>query len=487
MKRIIFTILVLKSFTTAFISINAQGIKVITLEKAIEIAQNNSFAYQIARYNQKLRDWDLKQFESTFYPKITLESTAPNYRHTIHKVTLPSGSDTFVSQNQSYSNISVNIEQIIPWTGSQLQIQSFFDRIDIFGSNPDKRFAIQPFSISIYHNNLFYNEIKWQRKIESLKAQVGNKEFLKNMEEIALETLQLFFEGLQAQFQFINSKENHQQSATLLKNSENRMKLGNVNKGHLLQLELNLLNNLQQFTQDSLKWIMAKQNFSKHLLFMENTIEEFEIPDNIIFTQLNFDSLYGRAVVHGINHASFNLQKLSAEQNLKKISSENHLKLRFSAHLGTSNFSQSFQSLWSGMENQQQIVLGISLPILDWNYSKINKLKAETMKEILNVQIQKNESELQQQIAFYINKWNIHEKQMSLALKSEGVAMENYKIEQEKFAKGLSSLYEMNRALLAKDLAKLLYIQYLYEYWEIYYQLRGLTLYDFIKNKVIQY
>ncbi|MEM6844813.1 MAG: TolC family protein, partial [Bacteroidota bacterium] len=59
----------------------------------------------------------------------------------------------------------------------------------------------------------------------------------------------------------------------------------------------------------------------------------------------------------------------------------------------------------------------------------------------------------------------------------------SYEIAKQRFLIGKITIVELNDALEKKDNARQQYIQSLNDFWEAYYTLRLLTLYDFSRNE----
>jgi outer membrane protein TolC len=75
--------------------------------------------------------------------------------------------------------------------------------------------------------------------------------------------------------------------------------------------------------------------------------------------------------------------------------------------------------------------------------------------------------------------------QIEITKKSDQVALERYKVSQNRYLIGKIDITNLNIALNEKDNAKRGYIQALNSFWAAYYNLRQLTLYDFAEQKFL--
>ena len=65
------------------------------------------------------------------------------------------------------------------------------------------------------------------------------------------------------------------------------------------------------------------------------------------------------------------------------------------------------------------------------------------------------------------------------------IAEKRYKTSIETFMIGKINILDLNDAQQSKDEAKQKHIQELYDYWNYYYNIRSVTLYDFINNQTL--
>jgi hypothetical protein len=79
----------------------------------------------------------------------------------------------------------------------------------------------------------------------------------------------------------------------------------------------------------------------------------------------------------------------------------------------------------------------------------------------------------------------LHEQQFKVAKETRVIASRNYTLEKYRFLRGAITINDLNAAQQQKDNAENMYITAIQIYWELYYTLRRLTLYDFINHKKI--
>lgn len=482
-KKTCIKLFVLSVLAVCSIATQAQE-KILNLNEAIIMAQKNSFEYKVAynRYQSNL--WNFKNYKASFLPTLTLDGTIPNYSRSINRITLPTGEDTFVNQNQAYSTVNLGIRQNVSATGGIISVGSTLNRIDVFGNNRQTNYSVIPASISYLQNTIGFNSFKWLKKTEPVRFESAKRELATNMEEIGLQTVNNYFNMIASQTQQALSRQNLANTDTLNRIAKDRFKLGTVTQSELLQLRLNILNAQNQVREDSINYVLARQQFSRYIL-IDGENWKLDIPDQISFYEIKFDDALEQAKTNSQAVVDFRLKRLEAEKNLAQAKAENKLKFNLQANFGLSNTAPNFPTLFNNLVNQQNIAMGFSLPLLDWGYAKTQKLRAEANLAMVKNETEQKQMQMEQEIALQTSRWNLHQKNVTAAIEAKEIAEKNYELELLRYRKGNISINDLNAAQGQKDNASNAYVRAIRTYWELLYTIRKLTLYDFMKKEKI--
>lgn len=467
-----------------FMGVSISMAQTITLEEAIALAQNNSYEYKVALNRYQSSKWNYENYKSSFLPTLSLNGTIPNYSRSINKITLPNGEDRFISQNQSYSTVNLGLRQNISLTGGIVTLGSNLNRIDVFGNNRYINYSTAPMSVSYTQNNIGFNSFKWQKKTEPLRFEAAKRELINSMQQIGEQTTSIYFNIISTRNQQQLSKQNLSNADTLHRIAKDRFKLGTVGQDELLQLRLNILSAQNRFMEDSISYVLARQQFARYLL-IDDTDRKLVMPENITFFNISLSMAIDQAKNNSQAILEFRLKRLEAERNLAETKAENKLKFNVQANFGLSNTSQNFKSLFNAFENQQNIMFGFSLPLLDWGYGKTQKLKAQANLDMVKSSNEQQEMQLEQEISLHVAKWNLQKKNMDVAIETQQIAIKNYELALQRYKAGRISINDLNIAQNQKDTASSAYIQAIKNYWILYYTIRKLTLYDFENNAKI--
>lgn len=125
------------------------------------------------------------------------------------------------------------------------------------------------------------------------------------------------------------------------------------------------------------------------------------------------------------------------------------------------------------------LAVGFSVPILDWGRARTQRQAAEANLAMVESQVEQQQLQLEQEVMLHAARWNLHGGQLAVASETREIAIRNYGLEVERFLRGTISINDLNAARAQKDQAANAYLEAMRTYWELYYTLRRLTLYDF--------
>jgi outer membrane protein TolC len=457
----------------------------ISLEQAISIAQKKSPDYKALLNQNQASYWRFRNYKASFLPQLRLEATLPNYSNSINRLTNDSGQDVFVRSNQSRLDAALSINQNIALTGGTISLSSQFERVDVFGDNANTGFAVIPFSINYNQSSLFYNQFKWDKQIEPLLYEEAKRGFIENMEQISLNTCIRYFSLLKAQVQSKIAQTNLSNQDTLFQIAKGRFRMGKIAENDLLQMELSLLNSQNSVTTNEIDFKRSSQNLSRYLsLETENIL--LNVPKELSTFTVTVEKAIEEAKSNRKAVIEFRRKRLEAEKEVAEVKGNNRLRLRLNANFGVSQQGTVFNDLFQSYNQQQNVSLGVGIPILDWGVSKSRRKLVEANRELINTNVSQDEQEFEQEIYLHTLNWQNQRNFLKTAKKAQDIATRRYDITKKRFILGKITITDLNLALQEKDRSVLQYLNSLEKFWVDYYTLRRLTLYDFIENEKIQ-
>ncbi len=479
MKKLIFLIIFI------FPLINYSQSKKVTLNQAIEIAKKKSPDYKINLNRNERSYWQFRNYRASFLPELRLNATLPEYRNAVRRITNDVGQDIFVNQNQLLLEGGLSISQNIPYTGGTLSVNSNLERVELFGLDDNIGYSIIPFTLRYSQNSLLFNSFKWDKKIEPLMYEESRREFVENMEQISVSTCRRYFQLLKAQKQLEIANTNLSNQDTLYKISAGRYKMGKIAENDLLQMELTLLNSKNNVTSRTIELKRTSQNLARYLELETEDIE-LDIPEKLPLFEVDLDKALEEANNNRKAVIEFRRKRLQAEKEVAFQKGNNRLNLGIVANFGISQNGDEFNSLFNNFNKQQNVRVSLEIPIFDWGVSKSRRKMAEANLDLTNNNIKQDKQEFEQEIYLHVLNWSNQRDFLFTSEKAKEVALKRYDISKKRYILGKITITDLNIALQEKDRAIFQYLDSLQKFWQNYYILRQLTLYDFINNKKIE-
>jgi len=457
----------------------------ISLEEAITIAQKNSPDYKALLNQNQASYWRFRRFKAGFLPQLRFDATLPQYRNSVNRITQDDGSDDFRRTNQIRFDGTLSLNQNIALTGGTVSISSQFERVDVSEPFEATNFAVIPFSLNYRQNSLFYNDFKWQNRIEPLIYEEAKREFIESMEQISFNTSRRYFALLKAQIQSKIAKSNYSNQDTLFQISKGRFKMGKIAENDLLQIELSVLNSENDVITNEINYKRTSQNLSRYLILNTEDIL-LSTPKELTLFTVTVEKALEEAKSNRKAVIEFRRRRLEAERDVAEVRGSNRVQMSLTANFGISQQGNEFNNLFQDYNQQQNVTLSLGIPILDWGVSKSRRKLVEANKDLINTNIEIQEQEFEQEIYLHVLNWQNQRNFLNTAEKAQEIALKRYEIAKKRFVLGKITITDLNIALQEQDKAVLSYLNSLEKFWTDYFTLRQLTLFDFIKNKKIE-
>jgi outer membrane protein TolC len=126
------------------------------------------------------------------------------------------------------------------------------------------------------------------------------------------------------------------------------------------------------------------------------------------------------------------------------------------------------------------------MPILDWGLGRGRYKLAQSSYELSQVQSKQALVDFEQNLLLDVEQFNLQANQVAIAAKSDTVAMKRYEVTKQRFLIGKIAVLDLQDADTRKDQNKRAYVQALQDYWNYYYNIRSLALFDFVDRKPLE-
>ncbi|AUP78500.1 TolC family protein [Flavivirga eckloniae] len=459
----------------------------ITLNDVLNLASKNSLDAFKAKRKYGVSYWEFRSFKSSLLPKVDLSLRPLTYnRSVIQRYDSEQNIDVYRSQQNLNSYANLTATQNIRATGTNLFINSEFNRLENFGELDIENYNATPFRIGLMQPLMAFNEFKWEQKTEPLKYEKAKQEFIYELQTINLKTVNLFFNWALASKKLEIANENKTSAEKLFRIGKRRYDLGSIEKDDVLNLELDVYNANTNATQSRQTLEKAEAELKLFLRddLPSNTIPE--LPELISNLQIDVSEAINLANSNNPDIINLKLRKVEALRDLDKAIKDNRFDLSLTASYGLNQQSNTFSNAYRGFLDQQMVAIQLNVPILDWGERKGNIKTAKMNKEVLDIELQQDEDAYKQQVTLKVIDFNLQKELVEGALRTSEIARESYKITEKRFLSGRIDLLNLSSSRQAWQLATEQYILSLQNYWTFYYEVQQLTLYNFINGNTIK-
>lgn len=485
MKKI-FLFIVITVFLFSVRKIDAQDIKRLTFEEVIKLSEEQSPNALIAKHRFRASYWMYKTFVAQYRPSLTLSGSTPDYSTAYTRVWNSVLNQWEYHATDVLQNLaSLSLSQNIGFTGGSISLNSDLTLENDFEKDT-RKYITSPISIRLVQPVFRYNQLRWQKKTEPLKYEAAKKTFQSNIESVHQQAVMSFFSLALAQINKQIAEMNFSNADTLYRIAQGRYELGTIAEDELLQMQLSWLNTETARKEAEMNLRDREIRLRSFLGFNETVRLELILPNEIPDLQVNPQEVLDLAMANNPEILNQQLTLLTAQSNLAQAKAERGLNANIIASYGTRDQDPVFRLAYQESNRQQTVRLGFTMPILDWGLGRGRFKMAQSSLQLAEVQSQQALVDFEQNLLLDVEQFNLQASQVATAAKSDTVAMKMFEVTKQRFLIGKIAVLELNNADTRKDQNRRAYVQALQNYWNYFFNLRNLALYDFINRKPIE-
>lgn len=276
---------------------------------------------------------------------------------------------------------------------------------------------------------------------------------------------------------------NYSNSDTLYRIARGRYELGTIAEDELLQMQLSWLNAETNRKEAAMNLRDREIRLRSFLGFNDNVRIELILPTEVPDLQVSTQEVFDLAMANNPEILTQQLTVLTAQSNVANAKAEKGFNANLIASFGFRDQDPEFNLAYSDPNRQQRLRLGFTMPILDWGQGRGKYKMAQSSLELAQVQYDQAIIDFQQNLYLDVEQFNLQAAQVAIAAKSDTVAMKRYEVTKQRFLIGKIAVLDLNDADARKDQNRRAYVQSLQNYWNYFFNIRNLTLYDFIKQE----
>ena len=458
-----------------------------TLDQVIEQARTNSVSALEAKASFVSSYWSWRSYKASRLPSLNLYGNLASFDRSLRQLqNYETGELVYTSNYNMQNSIGLSISQNITFTGGTLSLYSDLSRIDQFGSDAGKTYYAQPVTLYYEQPLLAYNRFKWEKKLSPREYEVAKRKYIESMEQVTLNAVEYYFQLVLARRNYDKALTNYRNTSQMHAIAQERINYGTVTRDELLQLELRMLNDSISINESSIKVKEAQMLLNSLLGYGESFEVEPVTDSGLPDIWMDYDVVMTKAIENSSFRLENEIKTITAESDIAQAKANRGATVSLSAKFGLSNSDAAFRETYRHLLDQEVVGLTFSIPIFDWGMGKGRVKEAQAKAAVVKAQVEQAENDYRRQIFTAVGQFNSQRQQCLVSERASRIAQERYDLMMEKFRNGTASVTDLNTAQSENDDATDRYINDLSNFWNYYYTIRQLTLYDFMEGKDIE-
>ena len=456
-------------------------VNTLTFEEVLEMARDYSPQSMLAKHQFRAAYWEHRTFEAEYLPSLSLNGTLPNFRRIITQEYVD-GTYKYVEANTNTLSLGLTMNQNIGLTGGRIFMQSSLERVDIFGNNTSSSYKSDPVMIGFEQPIFGFNQLKWKKKIEPLKYLEAKRTYLESMEFISGEAVRLFFDLILAQQNVKTAQLNYNNTDTLFQIAKGRYNIGTIAENELLQMELSFLNAGSAVNEAEIDLQLKKFRLKSFLGLNDQYDLELIVPDDFPKVELKYDLVLEHARSNNPQMLEYQRRIIESDRDVAQAKANRGFNANLYATYGLTQQSSELLDAYKDPLDQQGLRVGLAVPILDWGLGKGRVKMAESSREVVRTNIEQSIVDFEQDVFLKVMQFNLQDDQLMLAAKADTIAQSRFFVTKQRFLIGKIDVLDLNIAQTERDNARDKYIAAMRNYWQFYFNMRRLTLYDYVND-----
>lgn len=459
----------------------------ITLADAIALSAERSHAAHAARAARDAARFRHRAFRSALLPQLSLEGTVPSYNRSIIPVLQPDGRTAFRPQQETNASVIATVTQKLPLTGGDLFVSSSLARLEVSGQDAFQSWSSTPFSVGLRQQLFRPNTAAWERREEAVLTELDERQYLEAMEDVALQTVNAFFDVYAARLALDNARTNAAVNDTLYRLNKGRFEVGRIGEDDLLQSELALVRAGASLEAARLADARATEALRLALNLPSGT------PIDVVVTRdvPSFAADTARAVAEALKNVAaltrLELDDVGARRRVTEARLSTGFGATLQASYGVNGAAPDVDLAYRALRDMRRFILAVQLPLWVWGAHGEGVQAAEADRDRVASLSQATGERVAHEARFAILEAAQARENVLLAARADSVAAKRFEVAYNRYVIGRIASDNLYLAQQEKDQALVGYVQAARGYWVAYYRLRRATLFDFVTGQVIRH
>ena len=310
----------------------------------------------------------------------------------------------------------------------------------------------------------------------------ATKQQIELYENLSGQITEAYFDLYVSKMVLNNARQNVQVNDTLYKISTGRFNVGRIAENELLQVELQLMNARNAVTQGEVNVQANAKRLANLLNLDSNTAFELvPVTDAPVFA-VDIKRAVEEAKHNRSDMLGFDLQENNARRQVRQSQSNAFASGNIRLSYGLNQTAMTLAGAYQNPLDFQQVNIGYSLPLFGFGKNRHDIAASKANLEAAQAEIAFQKKTFELEIENTVNQFLQLQSALIISAKSDTIAQKRYEVARNRYMLGKISITDLGLAQEAKDIAVVDYVRMLQQYWQSYYDIRRVTLYDFEKN-----
>ncbi len=448
----------------------------LTLDDAVARARVHSVDAAVALDRLRTAYWEWRTYRADQLPEVALQATLPAYADRYTSYMDSEGRYSFVRNRYLEAQAQLSVTQNIRLTGGKVSVISSLDFLRQFGTG--NRYMSIPVAVTLQQPLFGVNAMRWNSRIEPVRYTEARAEFMSATEDVAMKAVSLYFALLLSRENVAIASQNLATAEKLYAVAQEKRRMGSISQNDLLQMEINVLDARSELTE--CQSTMKSDMFSLRSFLGLDADTEIQtiVPTAVPRVAVDYDEALAIALANNKIAANMRRRQLEADYEVARARGAMR-EVNLFAQLGYTGTDTRAADAYGRLRGNQMVEVGVSVPLLDWGKRRGKVRVAESNRRVVESRLRQESMEFGQDLFVLVERIGNQQQQLQLASRTDEIARRRYDTNVATFMIGKISTLDLNDSQARKDESMRRYIAELYKFWNYWYQLRSLTLYDF--------
>ena len=185
-----------------------------------------------------------------------------------------------------------------------------------------------------------------------------------------------------------------------------------------------------------------------------------------------------------LENSSFSLNQeisyIQTESSVAQAKANRGISANIRATFGMSGSADKFNETFVQLQEQEQVGISLSIPIIDWGLARGRVRMAQAQALTTRNSLEQAMIDKRQNLLTQVMQFNNQRSQCEIAARAAQLAEDSYQLALQNFGSGTMTMTQLDQLKEKRDNALSSYVNNVASFWNYYFQIRQTTLYDYV-------